>query len=156
MQWETATPVGFPVCTRHNDCRLKKTAEWRFKAEVNRQVACHTLSEWEGDLLYISGCACPCVVSALACGLVAVARAWRGVLSRDGAEMPYGFCQGLGAGAGGCRSSPGPLLCPCHTLRSTTRSHSAIFLGGGGVWCSTAVRLHAPPPPPEPIQTKTE
>jgi len=27
MQWETATPVGFPVCVRHNDCRLKKTAE---------------------------------------------------------------------------------------------------------------------------------
>ena len=26
MQWETATPVGFPVCMRHNDCRLKKTA----------------------------------------------------------------------------------------------------------------------------------
>ena len=24
MQWETATPVGFPVCVRHNDCRLKK------------------------------------------------------------------------------------------------------------------------------------
>ena len=20
MQWETATPVGFPVCVRHNDC----------------------------------------------------------------------------------------------------------------------------------------
>ena len=26
MQWETATPAGFPVCMRHNDCRLKKTA----------------------------------------------------------------------------------------------------------------------------------
>ena len=22
MQWETATPVGFPVCMRHNDCSL--------------------------------------------------------------------------------------------------------------------------------------
>ena len=21
MQWETAKPVGFPVCTGHNDCR---------------------------------------------------------------------------------------------------------------------------------------
>ena len=20
MQWETATPVGFPVCKRHSDC----------------------------------------------------------------------------------------------------------------------------------------
>ena len=49
MQWETATPVGFPVCVRHNGCRLKKTAECRLKAEVNQQVACHTLSEWEGD-----------------------------------------------------------------------------------------------------------
>ena len=49
MQWETATPVGFPVCMRHHDFRLKKTAEKRLKAEVNQQVACHTLSEWEGD-----------------------------------------------------------------------------------------------------------
>ena len=24
MQWETATPVGFPVCMRHKDCSLKK------------------------------------------------------------------------------------------------------------------------------------
>ena len=24
MQWETATPLGFPVCMRQNDCRLKK------------------------------------------------------------------------------------------------------------------------------------
>ena len=23
MQWETATPVGFPVCMRHNDFRNK-------------------------------------------------------------------------------------------------------------------------------------
>ena len=51
MQWETATPVGFPVCTRHNDCRLKKTAVCRLKAEMNQQVAFHTLSapEKEGD-----------------------------------------------------------------------------------------------------------
>ena len=27
MQWETATPVGFPVCMRHKDCTLKTTAE---------------------------------------------------------------------------------------------------------------------------------
>ena len=25
MQWESATTVGFPVCTRHKDCRLRKT-----------------------------------------------------------------------------------------------------------------------------------
>ena len=25
-QWESATPIGFPVCMRHNHCRLKKTA----------------------------------------------------------------------------------------------------------------------------------
>ena len=49
MQWETATPVGFPVCMRHNDRRLKKTAVRRLKAEVNQQVAFHTLLEWEGD-----------------------------------------------------------------------------------------------------------
>ena len=24
MQWETATPVGFPVCMRHNDCRVAR------------------------------------------------------------------------------------------------------------------------------------
>ena len=27
MQWETATPLGFPVCMRHTDCGLKNTAE---------------------------------------------------------------------------------------------------------------------------------
>ena len=25
MQWDTATPVGFLVCMKHNHCRLKKT-----------------------------------------------------------------------------------------------------------------------------------
>ena len=29
MQWETATPVGFPVCMRHHDCRLKRPLAWR-------------------------------------------------------------------------------------------------------------------------------
>ena len=45
MQWETATPVGFPVCTRHNDCRLKKTAVWRLKAGMKQQVAFNTPSQ---------------------------------------------------------------------------------------------------------------
>ena len=27
MQWETATPVGFPLYMRHKDCRLKKPAD---------------------------------------------------------------------------------------------------------------------------------
>ena len=36
MQWETARPVGFPVCMRHNDCRLKKTA---VKAEMKQHFA---------------------------------------------------------------------------------------------------------------------
>ena len=51
MQWGTATLVGFPVCVRHNDCRLKKTAVRRLKAEVNQPVALHKLSapEREGD-----------------------------------------------------------------------------------------------------------
>ena len=44
MQWETATPVGFPVCMRHNDCRLKKTAVCRLKAKMNQRVALHTIS----------------------------------------------------------------------------------------------------------------
>ena len=41
-------PVGFPVCTRHKDCRLKETAVRRLKAEMN-QVAIHTAPEREGD-----------------------------------------------------------------------------------------------------------
>ena len=31
MQWETATLVDFPVCTRHKDCRPEKaylSAQW--------------------------------------------------------------------------------------------------------------------------------
>ena len=27
MQWEAGTPVGLPVCMRHNDCRLKKMSQ---------------------------------------------------------------------------------------------------------------------------------
>ena len=50
MQWETATPVGFPVCRRHKDCRLKDSGV-KTEAEMKQQVVFHTPSapEREGD-----------------------------------------------------------------------------------------------------------
>ena len=36
-------PIGFPVCIRHDDCRLKKTAVGRLKAEMNQRDALHTI-----------------------------------------------------------------------------------------------------------------
>ena len=49
MQWETATPVGFPVCRRHEDCTLKKTIVGRLKAEMHQRVGLHTISVPEGE-----------------------------------------------------------------------------------------------------------
>ena len=50
MQWETATPVGFPVCVRHKDSGLKKTAVRRLKAEMNQRVVLHTPSAPEREI----------------------------------------------------------------------------------------------------------
>ena len=36
--------MGLPLCMRHNDCGLKKTAMSRLKAEMNQWVAFHKLS----------------------------------------------------------------------------------------------------------------
>ena len=34
MQWETATPVGLPACTRHKDCRLKYQTAYEASSAV--------------------------------------------------------------------------------------------------------------------------
>ena len=49
MQWETATPVGFPVCVRHGDCEAERDGGWKIEGggESAGCISC-TISAIEG------------------------------------------------------------------------------------------------------------